>query len=606
MKNIITALSAFFFTGIVPVWAQQKSPVIVFKDKTVKINVHSVYDIRPEEDLKTIKVRNINKNDQAEILTFDDNLKFLKKEEEKFDIETENAKSIEQNFGGEAKVERFFDKETGEKVESVVLQENILRVKGAIMLNNQILNAGFLSKLEIEKGSMLHQFRSKRELLGGWTKRELTFFSPQQDVKLKTDEGKNMGYVTHKTLGEEFLFRNTASTLVIQKRKNLSNVDLNAPYASLGVLGAPTDTYVGVNHSVGKPKTLLTGDLLLVGIRPNNIKFAKAPTAEELLPYYYIFKVNAKTLETTAKNSFQKPVSRNLIFSKSLTYNGGILLVSAPLNMTGDAAPKDMNPRNYIIRHIAEDTKLTYEINYETPSGYTRFENCFEQPDGTIILWASVDSDKKDKHFNKKISGAKGFETDQYLIVVIKDGKIFSSQTISKESTQDIVIGGEFNKKRTFDVDRNRMVVQEIRFFESGTLVFGSIPYPDPSKVGVELEQGNVCMHFDKEGKFAKIYWLPSVSGLASQIAPTISRISETEFLWITSERVSSEKPFHTTKVVTLNTGGKTLSAPVAIGDESHRTYPKFSSYIDPEEKEVLFFGFDESGKELWMQRLKY
>ena len=166
MKKVVPGYFLLILATVMSALAQEKSPVLVFRDKTVKINTTSVFDIRPEEDLKTIKLRNLNKNDESEVLVFDENLKFQKKEVEKFDLEVENKQVIEQDFGNDQKVEKFFDKETGEKVESIVLQENLIRVKGSIIINNQVINAGLLSKLQLEKGQMLHQLRSKKELLG--------------------------------------------------------------------------------------------------------------------------------------------------------------------------------------------------------------------------------------------------------------------------------------------------------------------------------------------------------------------------------------------------------------------------------------------------------
>ncbi len=533
-------------------------------------------------------------------------MKLIKKEDKTLDIEKERKEKQKQEYGN-LPVKVYKDPDTRELVEEITLKDSLIKLKDAPTINGQSLTAsGTTYRIALSKGAYVYQ---KRHSKGSY--RELTFFKIYEDIKLRNDEGKRLVYVTSKSIGEEQLYRQTYFSLNTIKVKDYSNVSLTSTASSLGavsnalgVLTAPTDVYANVEKFELKPAALTCGDLLLVGYRVNEIKFGKAPTAEELLPTFYTYRFNGITTEVVDQTKFQEPVSRFVTFSKSLTYNGGLLLVSTPFDNIGDRAPKDKNPRNYVIRHITDNAKIGYELTLEVPSGYTRFEQCFEQIDGSIILFASMDSDKKEKYFNRKTTGGKGFGTDQFYVAVIKDGKLISTQTLNKVGAPEFVLVGEGDKKKEFSSDMNSMIVSDVRYTNDGLLVFTSIPYKD--NTGIPMNKGFGCMQFNKEGKLVKIYWQPTVSEFESKITPQVSRVSENEFLWVVSERLNNEKPFHNTKLVKINISAQTATSPVVVGDEKHVTLEQYPAFINPDAKSITFFGFDLGGKELWKQDVKF
>lgn len=599
MKKNLLACPALFLFSLAGL-AQTAEPVKLFKDKKVKLSVDNLYKISLDEDKKTMDVIAYTNKGKAEKLVFNQDLSLKDRQDVDFDFESDSRDQVEKQYGKQARIEDGV----------VVLKDNLLFI-GSTMLGMNIQVGEIKSGLNLGGGALtVHKGRIIRFNTAynygsyGSGVKTTTKFQSQQEVKLKSEESKSISYEYHKTDGEQFGFTSSTETAMTTYNKSGQTAVYDGQIGNT-VYYRVYDRYTAHNRTVGNAgirSSLIenaSGDMLLVGKRKVLYKFAQKPSIEDVLPYYYIFKVSPATLEVTAQNKFQEPVSRGIIFRESLYTNGGILLISAPINVAGDnLQPKDPNVRNYVFRQIGDNTKLNWELQYEVPSGFTRFFQAIEHPDSSITLMAVTNSKKNDQYFNKPI----GISGDGFFVLKIKNGKVLSSSHLSEDDflKKQVLPAGTSSKNGYSAFDGTSIKLDQIRMLESGDAVlFATVMDYTGHKI-----EGRVAFHFTPAGSLAHYYYVPAQTPFQPELTPMTLRTGEKDFIWTIFDATDETGKFMNTSLFHLDLSKGTLGTPVKTGDEKHFTTAKSPFMVGNEGETLYFTGFDKSGKEFWYQKV--
>ncbi|MES2689970.1 MAG: hypothetical protein V4658_06170, partial [Bacteroidota bacterium] len=392
--------------------AQTASPLRTFKSKEAKVRAGNLHDLKLNNG--NVELTAFIKKGAAEKLTFNTELVLQSRIDTVFDFEGDEKKKKRSFWESWSASIPGYSNTDIDLIKADVLEvassdaiskafgTNLVQ-KGKIGLKSGL---GFaVQKGDIKLVTQTNNY-GEGDLRGNKTQ-SYTMFFIKEEMKLKSDEGKNISYEFHSSNAEavQVAFKETFSF-----KSNGANR----------------------SSSTSQVRKLISedGDLLLIGKRRPIIKFGKAPSNEDLLPVYYVFKISPKTMDIVARHKFSEPYARGFIFRESLPKNEGVLLISAPTDITGDKCPTDPNPRNYIFRFVGNDTKLKYEFPYEVPSGFTQFSQAFEMADKSIVLIAAINLKKKDKYVNQ---GTISVPHDQYYVMTIKDGKVTQTQLMGED-----------------------------------------------------------------------------------------------------------------------------------------------------------------------------
>lgn len=607
-----TALSYFFIAGLFAgLIAQKAGEVKTFKDKKVKLNVNNLYNISVNSDNNEVQAYTFNKKGKAESILFNSNFTLKEKKEIDFDFDRDRDKKIKEQYGDGVKLE--YGKNG---YPFLVLQEDVLYIgmkglgiKLSADANKVGLNLISGTNMFIERGRLIQYTSSYNYGSYGSGSSVNNEFQAQDELKLKSDEDKNMTYEYSKTNGQEFYFRNTSevSMTTYQKSGESKSLVYSGMYADYYKV---YDTYSSHTKTAVKGGAIArrlisgaSGDVLLVGKRTNVFKFGKRPDAEDYLPYYYIFQIDARTLDIKAQNKFQEPLMRGIVFRHALSVSGGMLLVSAPVKNAGDkVTPKDENVKRYVFRHFCDDAKMSWELVHEMPSGFTRFLNLVELPDSSMILYAIADSKKADSYFNKKI----GVSGDIFYSIKIKNGKVLGSTTLNME---EYYAGYKLPAnikpvKEPFNIQEQELKIVQARSLDDGGIIItGIVTKTDPAN-GVVRIFGSVLLHFSVNGQLENRFFMPNTSETRPRLDPLTFQTDEHEFLWLTFNSKGGNESLLSPAFTKINLKDKTISPALLVGDKDHVVTSKNPMIFNPETKTMSFFGFDADGEEFWTQNI--
>lgn len=559
-------------------FAQQVSELKTFKSKEAKTRHANLFDLKLTEG-GAIELTSVTKKDKAEKLSLSSDLVLLKMEEIPFDPQKEAEKERE----------RWAWRAVGASEE--ILKADVLEVASTDALSKaagiNTINKGKLGLksglgFSIQKGDVklvTNVANYGTDDMRGNRTRTFTVFVPKDEIKLKSDEGKNIVYEFHSSKAEAL---------------QVAFVETDSRTTNSG--------YGSKSSNIENMKAMISqeADLLLIGNRRPIVKFGKAPSAEDMLPVYYVYKISPKAMDIVAQTKFSEPVARGIIYRETLKINGGVILVSAPTSLV---KPNDPNPRNYVFRLIGDDTQLKFEFTHEVPSGFTQFSQAIEMPDGSIILMGALVEKRFDKYFNQGTTVLKG---DGFYSMTIKDGKVIQSETIN----DDAFFGGfktpagEQMKKESYntmaELTKN---VSNQPLPNGGMLSVWSLYYPRPENNTLMAYTGDIAFQFSATGKLEARYWNENKN--KTKVKPPVDaeiiKKSDTEFYWLTYTADETGN-LATPAFTKIDTNAKTLSAKTSVGDEKHFVSQKFT-YIQSENK-FQFFGFDQGGKEFWTQTI--
>lgn len=547
--------------------AQTVSPLKTFKNKEAKVRANNLHSIQPGAN--GIELTAFLKKGSAEKLKFNNDLVLQSRIDTAFDFETEDRKR-RQIYSKSSGFGVNFEHSSVEILKSDVIEissaDFVSKTAGINAINKAKIGMKMNPAFAIQKGDIIF----KTEIIGA-RERTVTGFAVKQEIKLKSEEGKNLLYEFHS-----------------------SNAD------DLKVEFKESDTY---NKSkVAQMRSLISqdADLLLIAKRKPIIKFGKAPSAEDLLPVYYVYKVSPKTMDVVTENKFSEPVARAVVFRESLRKNKGIILVSAPTDIAGDKSPGDPDPRNYVFRIIGEDTKIRHEFIYEVPSGQTQFAQAIEMPDGSVVLTGITNVEKKDKFINK---GTLPMSYDACFTMVIKDGRVVSTDMISTKDFQNGFITAQGEKVNTKNV---WMPTHELaRNFSNTALADGGMvsAWTVISLYGGGYA-GEVVLHFSPQGKLIGKYWIASKNNFIPALESELIRKNDKEFYLITHTN-NDKGALEESDIVKIDLGTKSMGQRTLLGDEKHVLTEKFP-YIQLSDNELQVFGFDKGGKEFWTQKVNF
>lgn len=600
-----------FATVCSAAYSQQASGIKTFKEKSVKLREANIYDVEVDPKTKSTKITSIPNRGNAEEITLGPDFTLTSRQDLVFDYDAEKVAE-------EKKETSSYKTVTEDGKLKYIIQEDLIRIKpaGMDMLANWSNNRGMANTtlddygrigittaggVTLEKGRIVrYAYSTSSSDVSGFSRNVRgvqTAYEMTEKVKLKSEAETNLLYEFHKTIGDQFRFVNNAfgTASSMEKQDGESKLMQAAGY-NVDVYRSKTSNF----NVDGKRNILINGDILLLTKRKAVIKFGQKPSDEDLLPYYYVHKINRNTLGFSDSLSFKEPVDRAIIFKNNLSINGGMLIVSAPVHIPGQT-PKDENAKNYVIRWITDEVKMGWELPFTAPSGYTRFTECFESTDGSIVLIANCKMKKADKHFNKMITPPDA--EDDLFILVIKDGKIISQKQItSADWLKQTAIVGQGKGSLSYTPALHTLRVTDYRFTDNGgTIIAGHTPYFDGAK-NLNKNAGDFIFHFDKSGNLVSHFWAPGNNLVAPAFDPQLVRASDNEFYWINyaSQETSENQMIPTVTKVDVNSGKATT--PVVIGDSKHVVNTSISPILDAEAKQLYFFGFDKGGKEFWTQ----
>jgi|GEM_PF-2764686 len=609
--------SIFIITlsNLLPIFciAQQASEIKVFRDKKVKLNVSSLYDVVVNADGSEIQAITYSKKGVAESVIFDKSLALKSVNEIEIDFEKDQRTKIQKKYGDEAELAY-----TENGYPYLILKKDVLyiadsffglKLQGEMNKIGQNISTGL--NLLIQKGEIVQYGTSYDNGTYGSGEGISTRFVSRSESKLKSDEDKNVSYEFHKSNGEEFKFVNTSVMNIttynyMGEQKSLVYSNGYADYYKVYDVYNGHTNYGKVRAGIIQRNLIsgASGTMLLVAKRRPIIAFGKAPSKEDLLPYYYVYQIDSKTLEVLNKTKFQEPISRAIIFRNSLSICGGALLVSAPTNVTasGNIVPIDPDAKKYVFRHVTDDAKLNWEFEYKVPSGFTRFVNAVELPDSSIILYATVDMKKADNYYNKKM----GVSGDGFYSMKIKNGKVIGAPSLGMEDFIKHYKTPQSIKPKVagYDPQDHALQTTQTRMLDNGGMMVIGMATKFDSKLQKDLIIGHVIFHFDVNGGLANQFWIPSESNVKPELDPVTFQISEDEFLWLTFESKDEFGKFMTPSFSKFNLKTKTISDVTMIGDDKHYVTTKNPMVMSPDNKTMKFFGFDKGGKEFWTQEV--
>ncbi len=576
--------------------AQQLLPARTFKDKKVHATADGLLDVSIEQS-GNIVVSTATKKKHEEIATFDSTLNLLDvKENPAVPV---NMEKLKQEAGAQ-----YLD---GDKL---VLKDNVLSIGSRFL--GMSMDAGTGLGSIVQQGRIVRTVGYVNEVFqkGSYTR---TYFEPVKELKLKSDEGRNVSTEFYKSDGEEFLFANTteSSVRVIDKKTTTTTTTDFYTTAKASVSVATTKTYDTYTPrdvhttSVGKTRKLIeaSGDLVVLAKRPNNFKFGKRPSAEDMLPFYYIFKYSSKTADVASVEKFQEPVSRIFTFRKALYNYGGLLVVAVPTSFAGDnVMPKDDNVKHYVVRHITDDGKLGWSVDVNVPSGYTRFNNVIEMKDGSLLLTGTYDEDKENKYYNKVI----GTPSDHFYTVLIRDKKVVAEFKCSFDELKKLYTSGDDSKLRYDPGSLDYLEIDDIRAIDSDeTIVFTRVlrvVNVSGGKQQKTITKGYLAFHYDNTGKLLKMYGVGNESEAESPLTQTVLRTGPASLSWITFEAQDDEGKYMLPRITRINFKDRATGKTVVASDGDHFVTKVSPMFIDLEKNMITFFGFDKKGKELWWQ----
>lgn len=598
MKTAFTTIS-ILLSAVMP--AQISGPLKVFKNKDAKVRSNNLHHLQILEN-GDIELVAFLKKKSAEKLILNSDLNMNKREEVEFDFDED-----EKRIGG-----RFFDY-TYSKTE--VVKTDVLEVASADVFSKALgLNMIQKGKIgiknglafKVQKGDIkLTQSESQETNYYGsagstttGSNAVFTWFDVKDELKLKSDEGKNLAYEFHSSKGESIQANmNTilAKALAQMQRKGKDHQADNASADELKNFKALMEA---------------DADLLLIGKRNPVYKFGKAPSEEDMLPLYYVFKMSPKEMDVVAQSKFAETVSRAIVYREALKLNEGVILVSAPTTLF---KPKDPNPRNYVFRLVGNDTRLKFEFNHEVPSGFTQFSQAFELPDSSIVLLAGFNGKKTDKYLNHYVTP---FNTKSIYLLVIKNGKVTREESITEEAWNAGFTSpsGSEVKKDPYSpsIELKENIATEY-LPNGGLITFWSVQSTDSK--GLPVYMGDVALQFSADGKFEARYWMEcKEQALKRTTASTVIRKNSDEFYWVTFEPLYQKEETRVVKSVAtkvmagyanpvitkINTASKTISSKTIAGDDKHVVGESFPYQLI--NGGIQFFGFDKGGKEFWTQ----
>jgi hypothetical protein len=564
MKNLLTIL---FVGASCMLGAQTVSSLKTFKNKEAKLRAGNLFDLKVNEGNIAL-IAEIKKG-TAEQLTFTSELVLVNRTETNFDFAMATQKRRE-IFNSSSGVEGTYS-----HVAVDVLKSDVLQVTSADALS-KTLGVNTVNKTKIGLKSGLGFAIQKGDIqfvtnVMGDRVRTFTTFVSREEIKLKSEEGKSITYEFHSS---------AADALQLEFKES--------------------DTY---NKS--KIKTMQSfinqeGDLLLIGKRRPVIKFGKAPNDEDLMPVYYVYKLSPKTMDIIEQTVIKEPVSRGIIFRESLPVNKGILLISAPLDITGEKIPKDKNPRNYVFRLIGNDTKVKFELTHEVPSGYTQFSQAFELADKSIVLVAAITEKKKDKFFNQGTYLVPG---DAYYIMTIKEGKVTNSQKLTAEAFNMNYIIPPATKAGKYTYNPACELTTNIAHFDMADGGLVSAWRVTRNDNGILKYSGDIVLQFAADGKLTQKYFKAAQTDFVPEMTSVLWMKDNNSFYLLT--HVANDKgELEESTITQIDIVGKTMGVPVLLGDEKHILSNKFP-YFESSASRIQFFGFDKSGKEFWTQQVE-
>jgi len=588
--------------------AQKPGDIKTFKDKKVKLNVDNLYRLEIEGD-NEMKAYTFNKKGQAEVTSFDSSLGLKDRKDVDFDFDKDEQETFKKRYGSQVRME-YGDN----GYPYLVLKDNVLYITSNVLgikiqgdMNKIGLNVQATGML-LQKGQIIQYTSSYNHGTYGSGNSVETRFKALQEVRLKSDEEKNMDFEYQKSNGEVFSFANTSEMNMTTYNKSGTEKELlySGQYADYYKVYDKYTAHSKQKTAYGMIRRSMiegaTGDMLIVGKRRPIVKFAKRPAPEDMLPYYYVFRIDPLTLEVKEQSKFQEPVSRGVIFRHCLNVSGGMLLVSAPTKFAGDnVMPKDENGRRYVFRHIAENTKPDWQVEYEMPSGFTRFVNAIELPDSSIILYGTADSKKADTYYNKKI----GLSGDVFYSIKIRNGKVLGAFATPLDSYHaSFRLPEGLKAKEGYDPETQTLTVVQTRYLSDGNTMLVATATEFDGKEQKDKIKGNVILVFNTEGKLERQFWIPSDSPVKPGLDPLTFQQSEHEFLWLTFESGDPNGRFMHPSFCRINLESNSVSAPVPVGDAKHFVTTKNPMIISPDNKVLNFFGFDKGGKEFWTQAI--
>lgn len=565
MKNVILTICLLVGT----VQAQEIQPLKTFKSKDVKIRASSLYDVKLNEQSGELTLISTIKNNTAEKLYFNADFTLKNKVDTTFDF-----------VANDKKRKQLYNKSSGsginyQNISVDLLKADVIEIVSADAFSKSaginIINKGKIglknpSGFSIQKGDI--QFVTN---VIGDRVRTFTTFVSKEEMRLKSEEGKNLTYEFHASSADGLQFEFKESDSYNKSKTNK------------------------INSFVSQES-----DLLLISKRKPIIKFGKAPSDADLLPVYYIHKISPKTMDIGEPTILKEPVSRGIIYREKLELNAGVILISAPLDITGEKVPKDPNPRNYVFRLIGNDTKVKFEINYEVPSGFTQFSNAFELADKSIVLIAAINNKKKDKYFNQ---GTFSIPEDAYYILTIKNGVVTSNTTINSENFNKsfIIPKGEKMSKRFFNPAFGLTnPIGSFNLKDGGLITAWQISYDINGK---STFLGNLVLHFNSEGKLNANYWIGAKTEFSPNIEAGLFMKNESEF-YLLSHVANEKGEIEESWLNKIILSEKSIGEQLNIADDKHVLSSKFP-FITKSNWEIQFFGFDKSGKEIWTQLFK-
>ncbi len=304
MKTLI--LLPCLLSGIAA-FSQTPGTIQLFYNKEAKVRSHNLNNVQLSDN-GSIELTAFIKAKRAEKITFGPNLQLIKREEVDFDFDSD-----EKIIGG-----RFFDY-TWNKTQ--VIKEDVLEVASADVVS-KVVGMNFIPKgkvglknggaFKIQKGDIkLIQSEGQNTTYDATysSNSVTTYFSVKEELKLKSEEDKNLLYEFHSSKGE-----------YIQDKMDVILSKLLTDMSRKGGDHKGDADY----ETDAKEFKALTGadaDLLVIAKRKPIYKFGKAPSESDMLPEYYAIQFSPKTMDEISHTKFAEPVSREIIYRESLKYS---------------------------------------------------------------------------------------------------------------------------------------------------------------------------------------------------------------------------------------------------------------------------------------------
>ncbi len=326
-----------------------------------------------------------------------------------------------------------------------------------------------------------------------------------------------------------------------------------------------------------------TGDVMVVSIL-NTIGTKDPNTGEKIVGNefkYVAQRFSAKTLEKLTETTFEFKYSSAKLHNQAATDNSNdMLLIFAPTHgATKQFSNPDKNEYEYI--RIGVDTKLKERAKFNSPYGRLNNICIYNFGNETIIMATSKEGNESKFASFVPYKG----NDDQLIIIRIKNGETPVLKAVPIKTLAAPVVS--FAAGEAMKTDDNQIWITGQTFEQKGS---------DPAEWGSAY-----AFSIAPDGSITKQLVLPLIEKASARAASPLSliKLNDGSLLWSTYEFTKKGNMYP--KYAKISNG--TLGTVMFPGEKKYVVNDKFSSYIDADKKNLIYFGNTEDNKQFWLHK---